>query len=88
MDLNTIQIIFYTLGSVFFALLAIILIFVGVTAFIIYKRFTKISKDVSKTISEVKDLYDHKEKYILKLVTKGSGTIMDSISNFFGKNKK
>lgn len=88
MDLHTLQLIFYTLGSIFFISLIILIIFIVVILFIAKKKITAMSNQLEKKALHVRDLYDHKEKYILKLMGKGSSSIIETVSNIFVKNKK
>jgi len=52
------------------------------------KQITKISNQVNRKISQVKNFYDHKEKYILELITKGASNLVEAIANSFMKKKK
>ena len=87
MDLHTIQLIFYTLGSILFIALLSFIVFVVVTIFIIKRKLTKMSNLVDKKITQAMDVYGHKEKYILQLIGKGSSSLVENISNIFLKKK-
>ena len=87
MDLHTIQLIFYTLGSILFIALLSFIVFVVVTIFIIKRKLTKMSNLVDKKITKAMNVYDHKEKYILQLIGKGSSSLVENISNIFLKKK-
>ena len=87
MDLHTIQLIFYTLGSILFIALLSFIVFVVVTIFIIKRKLTKMSNLGDKKITKAMNVYDHKEKYILQLIGKGSSSLVENISNIFLKKK-
>ena len=85
MDLHTIQIIYYTLGSIFFGVMLLIIIAAIIAFFVIKRKLNKILTPINEKITQVKDIYDHKEKYILKFVTKGSSRLIKKITNIFRK---
>lgn len=87
MDLHTLQFIFYSLGSIFFILLIILILLILVILFIAKKKITEMTNKVEKKVVQARNLYDHKEKYILKLMGKGSSSLIEIISNVF-VNKK
>jgi len=85
MDLHTIQIIYYTLGSIFFGVMLLIIIAAIIAFFVIKRKLNKILTPINEKIAQVKDIYDHKEKYILKFFTKGSSRLIKKITNIFRK---
>ena len=87
MDLHTVQLIFYSLGSILFILLIFLILLVLIILFIAKKKITAMTNKVEKKVVQAKNLYDHKEKYILKLMGKGSSSIIEIISSLFVKNK-
>jgi len=88
MDLHTLQLIFYTLGSIFFISLIILILFILIIIFIVKKKINAMTNQIEKKVLHVRDFYDYKEKYILKFLGKGSSSIIETISNIFVKNKK
>ncbi len=88
MDLQTLQLIFYSLGIIFFTLLCILILFILITLFIVKKKINNLSGQLGNKVEHAKDLYDHKEKYILRFMGKGSSSIIETISEIFVKNKK
>jgi len=61
----------------------------GIIAILILRRrVTLISQGVKQQLSNIRNIYDHKEAYIFKLISKGASGFVENIAHLLVKHKK
>ncbi len=75
------QFIYYFMGSLFFGTMIIALIATAIGLYFVKKRMNHISTEVNQKLGTVTNIFHHKQAFLLRLVTRGTSSLLGNLLN-------